>query len=866
MGVGERLGVSVMGGRKANYLRAGRKQSRKFIDNFFLPCYNLYMIRNRTKKTSKFFAFCLAVGVIFSAIFSAAFSLKENGIFLASADDTKANDTQEKTDSLFLPDDYEEYLPLSEPSSVAVTENYTAIADGLKIYIYNRLLGSYSYYTHEEESDAKITQLQFDDSGILYFSVQTMYLYTLSPATLKATNVNIPCSSFDIHGDAIYYTVIAGTTAAIYSRKLSDLTASPTTLAEGVNDKPALSHNGETLFYTNAGIVLCRVDDNGYMRLLSSAAATLSAVQSMTFYGDYCYYTDTAKNLYACRYTSENAVSEKITENCSAVSSPYGNKIYVVSGKTIKELDAEGKSFTEYEISSSSPYDCRLSAATDTTLTGDKLIAIDAGDNTDTRIHILSTKTGKVISLHIVTANAKYIASDGKTACVATGEASGVLAVYDLTDEVNGATLSPVQEFAVGSGETIVGITCVYGAYYAATTTSFYAVLPNTDSEAASPYTFTTRETGKVNRLIASDIHGSIYVAHSDLIYTYTESEFVDDSVTKQPSDAIATLPSTEKGTPTKLLVDFDRNVYALQGVYLTKCANTAKAVNGESEEKSYALNTKKMVFSQDENTPIVSVAFGVETGALYILYNGDFIVKSYDLPLPTLATITVDNTDEILFAKESATFTVVSCPSKTLLVRFDAATLQGAEYFPYVSYARTESRISALALAETDRFMVLAVYDEKNNDYFTALAEKTLCAEISADEYLLDPPEEFLNGARGYITNDIPLYKYPYLTDLFTVTTLKRGTAITVVKRIEKLDWLYYQVEYVDEEGVSRVGYLPAAYVTDVNGATPDTNRTIIGTENNSKDLIWRLAYLILGTLVICILVDYLILRKQDK
>lgn len=82
----------------------------------------------------------------------------------------------------------------------------------------------------------------------------------------------------------------------------------------------------------------------------------------------------------------------------------------------------------------------------------------------------------------------------------------------------------------------------------------------------------------------------------------------------------------------------------------------------------------------------------------------------------------------------------------------------------------------------------------------------------------------------------------------------------------MEKLDWLYYQVEYTDETGATKTGFLPAAYVTDTNGNVPEAEQTALGGENNNRDLVWRLVYIILGTLVICILTDYLILRRSDK
>ena len=84
----------------------------------------------------------------------------------------------------------------------------------------------------------------------------------------------------------------------------------------------------------------------------------------------------------------------------------------------------------------------------------------------------------------------------------------------------------------------------------------------------------------------------------------------------------------------------------------------------------------------------------------------------------------------------------------------------------------------------------------------------------------------------------------------------------------LEKLQLMmkYYQVEYTDETGATKTGFLPAAYVTDTNGNVPEAEQTALGGENNNRDLVWRLVYIILGTLVICILTDYLILRRSDK
>ena len=109
-------------------------------------------------------------------------------------------------------------------------------------------------------------------------------------------------------------------------------------------------------------------------------------------------------------------------------------------------------------------------------------------------------------------------------------------------------------------------------------------------------------------------------------------------------------------------------------------------------------------------------------------------------------------------------------------------------------------------------------------------------------------------------------MYKFPYLTDLLTVCRLKGGSKITVLGEIEKLDYAYYHVEIVDEEGETQTGYIPRVYLTEFNGAPPIPHNYTADNKTNGADLLWRFTYIALGIGVICILVDVLLLRKPKK
>ena len=88
-----------------------------------------------------------------------------------------------------------------------------------------------------------------------------------------------------------------------------------------------------------------------------------------------------------------------------------------------------------------------------------------------------------------------------------------------------------------------------------------------------------------------------------------------------------------------------------------------------------------------------------------------------------------------------------------------------------------------------------------------------------------------------------------------------EKGEKITLLGKINGLDCEYYAVAYGES-----TAYVPKSHVTLFNGAPPTTETVKIEDVNADKEAIWRLAYLLLGTGAICVLVDFLILRKKDK
>jgi hypothetical protein len=95
------------------------------------------------------------------------------------------------------------------------------------------------------------------------------------------------------------------------------------------------------------------------------------------------------------------------------------------------------------------------------------------------------------------------------------------------------------------------------------------------------------------------------------------------------------------------------------------------------------------------------------------------------------------------------------------------------------------------------------------------------------------------------------------------TVTKLNKNDKVLLLGEITQLDHDYYLVSIQTADG-EKTGYIPKAYVTDYDGSTPVPNDHLLGGEPADTDMIWRLAYIVCGLLAICVLADYLILRKR--
>ena len=112
-----------------------------------------------------------------------------------------------------------------------------------------------------------------------------------------------------------------------------------------------------------------------------------------------------------------------------------------------------------------------------------------------------------------------------------------------------------------------------------------------------------------------------------------------------------------------------------------------------------------------------------------------------------------------------------------------------------------------------------------------------------------------------------MPLFKFPCVNFALptVVTTLDKDTAITLHGELA-LEQTYYLVSFEDTDGKEQTGYLPSVYVSLFNGEPPESENRVYGDAASNSDSVWRLWYILLGTAAICILIDFLLLRKTAK
>lgn len=794
---------------------------------------------------------------------------------LAKADASATAESAQ--DTLIIPTTYEQYLPLQAPADVAVSDDFTAIADGNLIYVYNRARQVYRTYTHTANTTEDlnvVANLEFSQNGDLYFIDGNAHMYVIENSLLASTTAELTtkedfpaffCNAFVINGNDLYFAVSSEASAHLSRTDAASPNASTAKLIVGnISKGPAIAYYDDTLYYTNGnGNFLNKItlDDGSPAQELCAFTVPIS---SLAVGGDEVFITNTNNEFYVYNRITLSGLASSIQPLDKDVSggyktlSTYKDYVYAIRDRSVRQY-AISKGFTQFEIAADSASPHRLQNATDMILQGEKLYVADGGNS---RISIYDTAKQSYQSVALP-APAKHVAAYGNTVLAADETTAW------LIDLSNAETVQTIQGF----DGNVAGITAVYDQYYLATTSNTYytvSLQPIASEEAVAP-AYEWQLSGGVRKTngisptrFTSDVYGNFYVVAGNDLHKFTETEILlPDEFGKE---VLSLLPMQ----PEKIIVDLNENVYVLKDGELHVYAYTAET-DVYADTATVVPLSAQLVYGQTETTPIDSVAFNVYENTAYVLYDGNLVISTPRLQLPTVQEIPTGGIEQTIFAEGSAEFTVVETTKNAFLIQFDLQTLneqyvaQSAYNFPYLSHGRdTESHV-ALMLGQAGEYSVLAIFDKQTHTYSNYLTKsRYFVQEKSESDYFVEYEES--ETKTGYLTNALTLYKYPYLTDLLRVSSMEKNQTVRLIGEINQLDYDYYKIEVEDETGNVQTGFIPKSYITFFDGSPKPSETHTYGEYAPSEDSIWRLTYLLLGAAAICVLLDLLILQRKPK
>lgn len=730
----------------------------------------------------------------------AAFPLYENTSASADESAVRVSSVALTTDnaSLFLPASYEEYLPLTEPKSIAINENYIAIADGVYIYVFDRVENRYQQYQHNNTNHT-VSKLQFADNGNLYFSdaaAKNLYRLKLEDDTLTSNSkeeIEIPAgvSTFCISGDTLY-TISSSLDgrASLSAFSLSD--PQPT---EAITDTLP---SDVRISYEN-GLLYCVTTDSNaneytlYVYTINQPSnpnayhiaqpANAGSLESICAFGGTLYFTTTT-GIYSADLNTETVSTLINQDGCRALTS-YNGRLYLAVNSSVREITVAGDSaaaFTSYEITSASDSENRLSGAVDSARAGSLLVTADAG-NSRVSVYDFQTQSYSVIACESAPT---LVATDGTTIAYASG-----MNIYTCTygeDAFTQAETAP---------STVRGIACAYGSVYYVTATAQYGVA---DGETVSPIVY---EYGTPTGL-ACDLYGTLYVAYeSGDIRIFTEASFTQYDASAGSQKKSFSLPDGA----TSLEADFEGSLYYLADGVMYREGEVFAEIDGSS-----------FVWSADGTAQKpVSFALGFEDDEVYFNF-GNYVVKSSAGALSAISTldeIAVETARDDAFAHHGTEELLVSVPAGTVGVFTDLATLRNSDgaYFPYSSYARSGEDRQGVLLAETGEY-ALVLFSEGKGEYTAELFLKDSVTKIASSEYYTENETAYTR----YLTNKVSSYYAPCLDGALAGEELARGTAVTVIGFVTTAELEYALVEYSDASRATVRGYVPASYLTEIS------------------------------------------------
>lgn len=740
-----------------------------------------------------------------------AFALT-GGVIAAYAEDENGASANGGGTQLFLPTSYEQYLDLKSPSDFAVNDDYIAIADGSKIYLYDKGAEKYEVFSHTDGST--LSSLNFygeDGKTYLYFVDNNTNVYSIDCASFAttdaATSTGFTCASFIIDGNNFYY---GRTTdgATVYKT-----TVSIGSLTEGTQIEKAEA-NITPYFSMSDGVVYFSLNSKIYS--IKNGMATQNpwdltmSITAFIVAGDQVYYstTSTDKDFYLYEDQGSSPVIYK-GETVKGVPSVkmIGDAVWFVDQDTGRgcirtltpHLTENGSyRFNDYEIGKYSKSETRLGAnAAELSVYNEKLLIADTENNRV--LHYTRNADGTYLR------NAPVSLSDISPDLVCAGENA-----FAVADGRELRILSYVGEELYRETFTgdVTSIAYSYGCFYVSINgqSLLYEYAPAADTASYEETDHTLFSF--VPEYLTADIYGNLYALQATSVRRLKQDYSVDTSFTM----------SAPAGTQ-KLLSDFAGNLYALSAdtAYLLKEKETPAAIFSSQ-------NINGLVYS-DSTISVLSFAFGFENGDAFILSDG-FIVKTDALSVRSLTELDAEGVYGNVFSSpsQSSKAKLLTAKAGAVTVGLDLSELSdGVQYLPYHGYERLQSEKTGVVLAETDDGTIVAFYDRTDRSYSFALVLSGSPAEV------IDTGVQTSASGTMYTVSEIGLYKYPLMlisagedgANRFESIRVGRSHTVKLLAKIshDALDAKYYFVS-VTEGGTEYFGFLPKVYLSDYNSA----------------------------------------------
>ncbi len=773
----------------------------------------------------------LAVSVCGTALSASAENTQTGGALTAAQTEqtTTLSDTETDADTaaeleLFLPESYEQYLDLEDPSDFAINENYIAIASrqdsNSVIYVYDKAKQNYRVLNIDGQSPKSLNFYTKGVTTYLYFvlSGNNVFRVNLSEDNFVQEKIEgFACFSLIILGETIYSSRTQGDATIYRSSVDSPTDTDQIKIVIDGETKDSIENCNKPIFTIFADKVYLAANNDIYIYNGTNfiwQGETVNIIDSFAIYAAdpslslSFYYTASNNSLYK-KASGEN--EKKLFGDADYFSDLgyFDGKSFVLNLQNNSVVQLKDDSTANYEIGKYSDRSNRIGqGASDVSLNDHFLLIADKGND---RVLIADTQSGEFREVKVT--NPDFVCAGENDFIVSD---SHYLYLYSYEGQTE------IKEFPSGTfGGTIADCTYSYGKYYVVGSgTNANGVI---EKGADGEYRYTASTLSTPFTSITSDIFGNIYVLTGTSVMQYTD--FLNGS---GATPAFYAPPST-----IRIISDYKGKMYAAtaDGLYLLDKVNYKKIFSSDS------LST--LVFSELP-FEIFSFTFGFESGDVYILSDGFIVRAQLGTNAPaSLNSIDADGLYDIMYNavldSGSAEDLLVNVPAGSVLLAAGSGITSSTAVFPYAGYERTDEARAGVRVCELDAGTVVAFYEYIPAQSAGAPPTRTysLCLVLKNDSLPLESLAGYTAAETpfaGYTTHAIGLYRFPLLQTGGSAvysggTQLEHTQMVTVLGTISYsvasdaegygLDFEYYFVR-VGSGDSAVYGFVPKNYIID--------------------------------------------------